>query len=264
MYKKLVIKRQIISLTILATVIIVGFSNSSAQMNTEKFRGSKTDGFHHTINFAVDLNKGNEDYVEYTGDYRLDLFKQNFISFLVGSLEYKEGNSSILSNSGFAHLRFIFNQDGIVEPEIFTQIDYNDFILLKHRFLSGAGLRLKLIDYSKDSTHGFITELGLGLMYEYEDYYSNAESTKRYFRSTNYINLRYNLLNDLVFSAVAYYQPYINNLKDFRILSENKLSFIITKYFAIFISTKYRYDSLPPKGLKNFDFELNNGLSINF
>ncbi len=135
---------------------------SFSQMNTEKFRILKTNGFHHTINLAVDLNQGNQDYVQYSGDYRLDLNQEKFLSYIVGSLEYQEGNSSVLTNNGFAHLRFIFNQKGVIEPELFTQLDYNDFILLEQRLLGGGGLRLSLFNKTADSSDQLFAELGVG------------------------------------------------------------------------------------------------------
>lgn len=256
--------RKIFLVSIIVLFIFATRINSFSQMNTEKFRDFKSDGLYHTINLAVDYNKGNEDYVKYSADYRLDLYHEQFLTYLVGSLEYKEGNSSVLTNNGLVHLRFIFNQKGRIEPEVFTQLDYNDFIFLEQRILGGGGLRLSLFNKRADSSNQLVAELGMGLMYEYEEYINNAESTKRYIRSTNFLNLRYSYLNNIVLSSVTYYQPYINDFRDFRILSENRVSFIITKFLAFFVSTNYRYDSYPPKGLKNFDFELNNGISINF
>jgi hypothetical protein len=236
-----------------------------AQKNTEKFRNNRANGLYHTFNIAVNLNQGNEEYVKYQGDYRLDFYTNQFISYLVGNLEYKKGNNSLITNKGFAHWRFIFNKDNFIEPEVFTQIDYNDFLHLKHRFLIGTGLRFSTLNYtSDDSTHKINLEFGTGLMYEYEKNSDTIKSETKYIRSTSFVSLRYSYLKNFNFFSVSYIQPYLKDLNDFRFFSENRIQLNINDYFAFYISSIYRLDNEPISGLKPFDFELLNGIQITF
>ncbi|MDX9790802.1 MAG: DUF481 domain-containing protein [Candidatus Kapaibacterium sp.] len=248
------------------TLLIISSSNIVVcQKNTEKFRDFKSDGFYHTLNFAVNLNSGNEEYVKYAGDYRIDLYRQNFITYLAGNIEYKEGNESVITNKGFAHWRLIYNRGSFVEPELFAQIEYNDFILLKDRKLAGGGIRLALIDLvSKDSLNKFLMEMGLGLMYEYEEVDDPVKPITKYFRSTNFISLRFSINSSIDFFSVTYLQPYINNFDDYRLLNENRLQFSISKNFAFYISSVYRYDNEPHTNLKYYDLEILNGLTLSF
>lgn len=236
-----------------------------AQKNTEKFRDSKPDGFYHTINLALNLNKGNEEYVKYLGDYRLDYYQPSLITFLVVNLEYKQGNAAVITNKGFAHWRLIFNKGALFEPEIFTQTEFNEFILLKQRYLAGAGLRISPFStISTDSLHRFVAEFGIGAMYEYEEVDDPNQRFTRYIRSTNFASLRYTYKKFIDFFSVTYFQPYVKDVSDFRLLSENRVAFTITKNFSFFVSSMYRYDSKPPTSLKNFDLELANGITITF
>lgn len=131
-------------------------------------------------------------YFKYQGDYRIDYNKNNFITYIVGNLEYKEGNNRLITNKGFAHFRFIYNKDKLIEPELFAQIDYNDFIFLKERYLAGAGLRFIITDtYTNDSLHRLSIESGVGAMYEYEKVDDIKKPVTKYIRSTNFLNIRY-------------------------------------------------------------------------
>lgn len=246
----------------LAVVLI---NNVYAQKNTEKFREFKNDGFYHTFNFGVHLNKGNEEYIKFLSDYRLDLYQPDFITFLVGNIEYQEGNMKVISNRGFLHGRFIYNRDKAIEPEIFLQMEYNDFLKLKERYLAGGGVRLSVLNsMSKDSADKLLLEFGTGLMYEYENVNDSIKPKTKYIRSANYITFRYELEKRINFYSVGYFQPYLGNLKDFRILSENRLAYSINKNFSVFISAIYRYDNEPHTNLKNYDIEIINGITFSF
>jgi hypothetical protein len=236
-----------------------------SQKNTEKFREFKQNGLYHTINFMVNVNAGNEEFMKYQGDYRFDVYHDKFITYLIGNLEYKEGNTDVITNKGFLHGRFIFNNGNLFEPEIFAQMEYNDFLLMKERYLVGGGLRINPLSIaSDDSVHKFIAEFGIGMMYEYESVTDSIKPITRYIRSTNFMSLRYTLQNNLNFFSVTYFQPHVKDFADFRLLSENRLSISITKYLAFFVSIMYRFDSDPISSLKNYDFEIANGITLTF
>ena len=257
------ITRILISSGIFLLVFCSHFTIAYSQKNTEKFREFKPNGLYHTLNFMVNLNAGNEEFVKYQGDYRFDVYHDKFITYLIGNLEYKEGNTDVITNKGFVHGRFIFNKNKPFEPEIFAQMEYNDFLLMKERYLGGGGLRINPFSItSADSVHKFIAEFGIGLMYEYERTSDSLKPVTRYIRSTNFASLRYTLQNNLNFFSVTYYQPHIKEFSDFRILSENRLSISINKYLAFFVSVMYRFDSEPISSLKNFDLEIANGITI--
>jgi hypothetical protein len=83
-------------------------------------------------------------------------------------------------------------------------------------------------------------------------------------RSTNYLALSLQLNRQASLSATGYYQPALRDLSDFRILVESNLDFRITQLVAWTTKTHYRFDSQPPSGLKRFDLELDNGISLTF
>ena len=83
-------------------------------------------------------------------------------------------------------------------------------------------------------------------------------------RSTNYVSATWRI--DKRFSVVitGYYQPYIQRLSDFRVISESRLEFHVTKTVSINTRLNIRYDSEPPTDVEAHDLEIVNGLSYKF
>lgn len=254
-----------IVLLLILSLFVLFTCDSLSQKNTEKFRDIKPDGFYHTTNLALNMNKGNEEYVKYLGDYRVDLYSNNFITYMIFNFEYKEGNNRLITNRGFAHYRFIYNKGEIIEPELFSQLEYNDFLHLNKRFLLGGGLRFSFWDLQTvDSLHRISFETGIGIMYEYENVTDPVLPITKYIRSSNFLSLRYNYNKTINVFLVAYYQPHIKLIADYRILTENRFSFSINKNFAVFMALNLRYDSDPNPQLKDYDLEIANGITLTF
>ena len=61
----------------------------------------------------------------------------------------------------------------------------------------------------------------------------------------------------------TYFQQYIRNINDFRLLNETNLMVQLNEWLSISVDLEYRYDSEPPSILKNRDFNTNIGLALN-
>ncbi len=239
------------------------FTLSYSQKNTEQYRYTKDIGFYNTINAGFELSSGNEEFVKLTGSYRLDFISKNFYTFLVGDIEYKEGNSRIITNKGFLHYRFIHKKLLFLNPEFFTQLEYDDFLLIEHRELFGAGIRIDIANYSNiDSVTNIDFDIGLGIMQEYEKYKISDPDKSDLIRSTNFVSFFLNFNKYSNFNLVIYYQPALNNLDDYRMLGEMKLSLPIFNGFSFYTQLNYRYDNHPLPNLKYYTFGMNNGFSI--
>lgn len=66
------------------------------------------------------------------------------------------------------------------------------------------------------------------------------------------------------FSSVTYFQPDIKNFGDYRLISENILSFLINRYFDFNFKFNVRYDTLPPDGIKEMDTITKLGITYKF
>ena len=92
---------------------------------------------------------------------------------------------------------------------------------------------------------------------ELEKYYTNY--TRSIFSLVGIIDFKdkFTLVN------TTYFQQYLKNLNDFRLLNETNLMIQINEWFSVSIDLEYRFDSEPPSILKDRDFNTNLGLIFN-
>ena len=178
------------------------------QVNTEAMRSeNNSDGFKNQFNLELGYEKANSEVLDLAVEYRLDYIrKDNFHSFMVINLENgfeKENNSpkNIITNKGFIHLRATKNVVTNYQMEVFTQYEFNEFLLLNDRYLLGSGLRTVFHKSELANTY-----LGIGLMVEKETYNLDVDNEKSLLRSTNYIKNNIALSSNIDLGNTAYFQ----------------------------------------------------------
>ena len=254
----------------LRLVFLLIFSATSlyGQVNVEKMRKRNiNNGWYNTLNMNISLNRGNEEYFKIQGGFRTDYVVDRFSTFFVGNAEYQEGNESIITNKGFLHLRGVYSLTRLLDGEIFTQAEYNEFINLRERYLGGGGIRLQIFDnlFGADTASRVSLHIGIGAMYEYEELGKNDKyDIYRIIRSTNNVNFYWRINQVFSISEVAYIQPDFANFKDFRMLNDLVLKFNISDNVSFLATLHYRYDSEPVEGIKKFDLDLSNGIQVVF
>ena len=246
--------------------IISAFTILQGQVNTEAMRSEdNSDSFTNQFNMEMGYEKANTEVLELAAEYRLDYVKQeNFHSFIVINLEngYEQENDlpkNIITNKGFAHLRITKDLFTNYQMELFTQYEFNEFLLLNDRYLLGTGLRIGLQESELSSTY-----IGIGLMVEKEIYDLESDHEKNLLRSTNYIKNNILLSSNIDLSNTAYFQIASADLNDYRILYDGGLDFHVNESFAFTIELKYRYDNDPQGNLGSSYIQISNGVSFNF
>ena len=242
------------------------FSILQGQVNTEAMRSEdNSDSFTNQFNMEMGYEKANTEVLELAAEYRLDYVKQeNLHSFIVINLEngYEQENDlpkNIITNKGFAHLRITKDLFTNYQMEVFTQYEFNEFLLLNDRYLLGTGLRIGLQKSELSSTY-----IGIGLMVEKETYNIDAEDEKILLRSTNYIKDNIILTSNIDWSNTAYFQIASADLNDYRILYNGGLDFYVNESFAFTIELNYRYDNDPQGNLGSSYIQISNGVSFIF
>lgn len=255
-------RKIITTFTLLFTLATITF----AQVNTELLRKRSDESkWINTIDLSLGYKSGNSNYSNIKAGCRSDYFAEDFYSFLSASIEYKEGNNSLITHKGFAHLRCVFRNDGLVNPEIFLQKEFNRFISLKDRMLAGGGARISLFENDDDSSkYHYRLTAGIGLMYEREKFSKEGITATKLLRSTNYVNFTWNLDDRIGLIFITYFQVDAERLSDHRILNDTKLLFSITDYLKFTVNLNYRYDNEPLPGLEKYDIGITNGIAIKF
>ena len=268
MIMKLIINREAfmnIKKTLLSVIIlIITAANSHPQVNVEKYRmESGKDGTSTDIAVSATLIKGNTEILNINASSGIFYKKGRNELFLKGTVNFGEKNTEKYINKGFVHLRGVRKLTPVLSGEIFAQIEFNEFILLKNRKLGGAGLRVKVLRKKNLSIFA-----GSGLMYEEEKFSERGgivlKADTEVFKTTNYISLncRFNKTSSL--GIVTYWQAKISNLADYRFLTDISLQFKLTGSLSFISTINHRYDNDPPMTIKKYDLTIKSGIGINF
>lgn len=241
-------------------VFIILFSNVSyGQVNIESVRDTakKDKPFWGEVKGGLEIQKGNVNVFSYDLDILTHFQKENHHIFLQGKTSRGKQNDKAFKNSSFSHLRWTWMTWKFLGPELFTQLQHDEFKSLKIRQLNGFGLRSEFFHYEN-----FVLSLGSGLMSDYEKITSGKSSLN--LRSTSYLSLlkTFEKNKKNLILLTLYYQPLITNANDYRVnLEANVRSILISSWnISIDNSINYLYDTRPPEGVETNDLVVKTNL----
>ena len=242
---------------------------SQSIVNTEKLFTTNDEGLGVSSELAGSSISGNASVLVLEYGLNFSYKKDKHYLRLISGGEYINEDNEEVSNSLFSQVRYNYFLNQKSRFFAFSQIQSNAILLLERRLLGGAGIRRNIIDIKKDSTIRYELDLSLGLMQEEELINrTNLPISEKYY--TNYTRAIFSLVGIIEikdkFTIVntTYFQQYIRNINDFRLLNETNLMVQLNEWLSISIDLEYRYDSEPPSTLKNRDFNTNIGLALNF
>lgn len=241
----------------------LGVDLSYAQVvNIEKRRKNKKEGFQGGVSLSLGLKENVSQIIQVKNNLHLQYYKNKHTVLFFNDLSMMAVNRDKLINDGFQHLRYNYDigESRFLTAEYFTQYQYNTIKLLKTRFLTGGGPRLKIHD--NDSSLSFY--LAPLVMYEYEQLSDSLDTYSRQFKGDFYCSITVKLNKILNFSHVTYYQPYFANWADYRIASDSHLKLDITKNLSFIVTFNLAYDSMPPEDVPKLFYSLTNGIKYSF
>lgn len=174
---------------------------------------------------------------------------------LLNDLSYSAGDV-VYANSGMSHFRYAYRiKNGPWKWESYAQVQYNQLLLQKLRTLAGTGLRWKF--YDKNNVRFFA---GSSFFYEYEEIQPHIEFNNAV-RWSNYLSWFINKPT-YAFTAATYFQPNVQNFKDFRLSGQYTFLFKLRKKVDFKVEFTNFYDSRPPLTVRNFVFSSTFGFVV--
>lgn len=244
-------------------LLIVNFSFSQTIINAERLI-SGADSSIYAVSASYNGTRGNSttDRIDISPSILL-IRKRNDYKFFGGYNLLSKSNNKIL-NSGFFHLRHNYKITDRIKTFEFYQLQFNDALLLIKREVFGAGLRLGIV--KKDSAK---LDFSFGLMRELEVLNTatlgqGELSETDYIRATTLCSINLLLGKKMKINNVIYYQPYLKDFTDFRILNDFAIAFSITNHFDLITSITTRFDSDPPGHLEKLDNVISSGVIVKF
>ena len=242
---------------------------SQSIVNTEKLFTTNDEGLGVSAELAGSSISGNASVLLIEYGLNFSYKKEKHYFRLLSGGEYIYEDREEVSNSLFSQFRYNFFINRKSRIFAFTQIQSNAILLLERRLLVGGGYRRNLLDIKVDTTKRYEIDLSAGIMQEEEQLNRESFSIDEKFY-TNYTRAIFSLVgiidfkNKFTIVNTTYFQQYIQNIKDFRLLNETNIMVQIKEWLGIGIDIEFRYDSEPPSTLRDKDFNTNLGLVFNF
>ena len=243
-------------------------ASAKGQVNIETLRRlDSKPGWYNDITLSLTYQSGNTDLLRFRSSLRSDYWFGRYHTFGIATLQHGKQGGKLYTDKGFIHLR---GARSLIEPlgvEIFLQKQFNESILLRDRNLVGGGTRIAVFKQRTSTQNtGLNLYLGIGGMWENETINDkgHGEVETNIIRSTNYLSAMWRIDKRFTVVVTSYFQPYTQRFSDFRVLSESRLEFYMTKTVSINTRLNIRYDSEPPTNVEAHDLEIVNGLSYKF
>ena len=185
----------------------------------------------------------------------------HWVRVFAGLDRLKKGSDQILDNQ-YLHLRHNYLFRERLRTFHFLQLQNNQNLFLKRRFLLGSGLRYRLTGGTEASL-----DVGTGVMWEAErldpeKLHPGEDEETETLRMANLVVGSGPVGEGSRWTAVVYYQPAFSGFEDYRLLGEAGLSVKITNSLDLTVDLTWRHDSRAPVGLKEDDLGLKTGISL--
>jgi len=257
-------KNQYVPLVLVCVLLLFSLKAKSQIVNIEKQRSSTSDSILWTghINLGFNLVENNKTIITVNGDMRHDFSKNRHLFLSISKYNLGKVDNEDFLNDGFQHFRYNYSLNKWMTWEAFTQIQYNERINLKMRWLLGSGPRFTLVEEDR-------YQLFLGTLYMYEyGRETEGESTEtvvhRDHRMSNYISISLQPVDNLEFHNTSYFQPLISDFSDLRLSSESNLLIKITERLRFSSVFSIVYDSRSPEGVPSTIYRFSNGVRWEF
>lgn len=179
--------------------------------------------------------------------------------FFLGDYIFSKGRERVYSNAGMFHLRYAYRiKQSPLKVEVYSQIQYNQLLDLRYRFLNGAGLRMKFINKSNWKFY-----LGTSTFYE-RQLFAKDNTIVEDMRWSNYLSWYITMKENIVFTAATYYQPLWTDFNNYRLSGQYTLKFSITKQFSIKTELNFFHDSHPQPNIPKTIYSTTMGFGYTF
>lgn len=169
----------------------------------------------------------------------------------------KSGETKFV-NSAFAHVRYNHKvTKELLRWEAFVQAQFNGALDVGLRLLGGTGPRIKI--YDSDVFRCYAASL---YMFEYQESVDKS-IIERNHRTSSYLSITLDA-GSFEISNTTYYQPNMQNFKDYRINSQTDLTIKMTEDLDFKTQFIYRFDNAPFPGIPRETYFLFNGILFEF
>lgn len=248
-----------------------------AQVNTERFHLGKEqqEGWQTEVAGRLALSRGNVNVTDLSGSVSVRhqtlwakssegdgprALKERW-SF-IGNVRRARVGERIFSNLAFSHVRWTRMWRPRLGTEVFAQLQFDEFLALRLRALTGAYVRWVPI-----MVKGFTLALGTGYMPEYEIFDAQAvgptyRSPRLNHRWTSYVMLTGTPNENVQVQFTSYIQPRLDRFQDLHMLQSLSASAKLVDHLSLTLNVEVQTDLEPPPTIEPVDVRVIPGFAL--
>ncbi len=243
-------------------LVVPATGHGQAILNVERLTSEESTGFSGRVSATLSLKAGNTEIAQVGGSLGLGLRKEKHWTRGFAGLDWLQRGSEEILDNKYVHLRYNYLIKEGFRTFHFLQLQTNQNLFLKRRFLFGSGVRYRLVGGGEAGL-----DIGSGVMIETErldpDKLSpEEESTTETLRMANLLVGSGPVGDGGRWTAVVYYQPALDGFADYRLVGEAGLSVKVIDSLDLTVDLAWRHDSRAPVGLEEDDLGLKTGISL--
>ncbi|MEX2350010.1 MAG: DUF481 domain-containing protein [Flavobacteriaceae bacterium] len=229
-------------------------------INVESLRKvTDTSGWTGNTSLDFSLTKNTRTLIRLTNKIHVQYKMNKHLTLFVNDLGFERSGGQSFVNQGSQHLRYNYKLREKIVWEAFVQSQYNSIAKIKFRGLTGTGPRFKILGLEEYRVY-----FGSLVMYEHEELNEEVLTINRDWRASSYLSLSFFPTDNISFISTTYYQPILNDFRDFRIASEN--SFVLGIFEKLSLKATYTltFDATPATAVPDTFYQLTTGLLYAF
>lgn len=233
-------------------------------LNTERFQLAEVEGFHVSSDLALDLRRGNSRLLDLRASGIVGTLEgRHWPRIIFGGRYLRDADRSLLDEQ-FVQLRYSYLLSAEARTFHFVQVQKNESLLLRSRWLLGSGVRHTFVD-----TGQFQISVGTGVMGEWERLEAERlgpgdEARTSTLRMANLAVAAWELGSGARILNILYLQPDLADFGDRRILNDLGIVLPVTSWMHSTIALEWRRDTRPPTALRKDDARLRVGVGLEF
>lgn len=260
---------------------------AQAQVNVEKLRSAGIeDGFSGSLGLTTAFTSGNILFADLGTASHVQWKKNKDLVFWVLNARFaaKRTQSDLIadpsvdlwdkeahfSNLMLQHVRYNRTLAKAWWWEVFSQYEFNEFLLLDRRLIAGTGPRVALAQKGDGGIW-----MGTSVMLEEERLIEESIAPREnlqtiLFRSSSYLTFTVHPTQNTLWVTTAYYQPRFDALSDFRVAAETSVAFKMNKRLSFTLDARMRHDAEPPQTptgsapVLSTDISVKNGIKLSW
>lgn len=206
-----------------------------------------------TFGFTFDGKTGNTEYTEFDLSGAVGYRGEKTWIRFYPTYSIRRSGSETEEHDRSAHLRHSYFFGARTRSFAFVQIQADESLHIRRRFLVGGGLRRSLV--VTDGTGGI--DLGAGVMYEKEEIEAGGNASV--FRGTNMVVVN-GSAGPVAVTLTGFFQPLLDNWRDHRVSAAGSAAVPLGTRWDLEVSLAWRRDSRPPPGVERNDAGITVGL----